>query len=120
MNREKDKILRMLEEKKINSSEASELLKAVEGASSPVGGGSGVHKELKMIVYGHDGVAARKFSFPVEDIIVSALMNKINLELRHSGISASMEEIKNIKESVMSDERFVLDKNCRKAEIWVE
>lgn len=118
---EKNKILKMLEDRKISAAEASDLLAAVESVSRVApSAGPGDSRELKMAVYGPKGEEVKSYGFSLDEIVVSALMNKINLELRHSGISASMDEIKNIKESIMSRERFVLDKNYKKAEIWIE
>lgn len=121
MQNEKSKILKMLEGKRISVQEAEDLLSAVEGVSRGESAGApGNLKELRMAIYAPVGAEAKRSSFPLEEIMVSALMNKINLELRHFGISASMEEITNIKESIMGKERFVLNKGYKKAEIWME
>jgi len=122
MEKEKAKVLRMFENKMINLKEAVDLLIALENGGTKIRIADLKEKELKILVYSEENNKKEKAElfFSLKDILIAGIMNKINTELRHQGVFLTMEEIKNIKDKIIKEERIVLEKNGKKSEIWLE
>jgi len=122
MEKEKIRVLKMFENKLINLKEAVDLLLALESSGIKFKITDLKDRELKILVYSEENNKKEKAElyFNLKDILVAGIMNKINTELRHLGIYLNMEEMRNIKDTIIKEEKFVLEKNGKKFEIWLE
>lgn len=112
MDQEKLKILQMLEHGKINSYEAMELILAIDEDNNPANMNftrlKRKGKKLKIVI--DSGDKKRDILVGIDEIFISALMNRINTELKYNGISLSTDDLRLIKDKILSGRKIRLEK----------
>ncbi|MEW5950365.1 MAG: hypothetical protein GX447_01175 [Elusimicrobia bacterium] len=102
MNQSKIKVLNMLEEGKINSYEALELLAAVEEDDNSRAIGKMRRKGKKLSIKIYSAGSVKESDSDINELFISALMSRINAELKYNGINLFTEELKKIKDQLVS------------------
>lgn len=102
MNQSKIKVLNMLEEGKINSYEALELLAAVEDDDNSRTIGKMKRKGKKLSIKITSGSMVKESDADINELFISALMSRINAELKYNGINLFTEELRKIKDQLIS------------------
>lgn len=122
MNQDKLKILRMLEDGRINSYEALELLSVIgeedENGSRAIGKMKRRGKELKIEIISGD--KKREIAVDMNEIFVSALMSRINTELKYNGVNLFTEELKIIRDRILSGRKVVLERENSVVNVFVD
>ena len=124
MNEEKMKILKMLEEKKISSTEAMQLLESLEKIDSKaqgVGGGKG--RTLKIRVYKEDSSEPKvNVNVPLvwSKFLTPFIGVKIKEELEAKGYPVDLEKIQEALESGEIGKIIEVNNDKNRVEIYIE
>lgn len=121
MNQDKLKVLRMLEDGRINSYEALELLSVIgeddERGSRAIAKIKRRGKELRIEIISGD--KKREMAFDINEIFVSALMSRINTELKYNGVNLFTEELKVIRDKILSGRKVVLERENSVVNVFI-
>jgi hypothetical protein len=124
MNEEKKKILKMLEEKKISSPEAMQLLESLEKLDSKArGAGGGRGRTLKIRVYKEDSSEPRvNVNVPLvwSKFLTPFIGGKIKEELAARGYPMDLEKIQEALESGEIGKIIEVNNGKNRVEIYVE
>ncbi len=122
MDQEKLKILQMIENGRINSYEAMELLSVLsednDGVNLNISRVRRKGKKLKIEIISDD--KKRDIVIDVNEIFVSAVMNRINTELKYNGINLSTDDLKLVKDKIMSGRKMKLEKEQGMISLYID
>ncbi len=119
MDHGKIKILTMLEEGKINAYEALELLNALQEDDDSRSLGKMRRKGKKLSIRIISGDRVKETNADVNELFLSAIMSRINADLKYNGINLFTEELKKVRDSLVSFSKVRLERENSVIEVVI-